>query len=188
MSRTFYRPNLVPRELNQGGTSTSEVVFTSDGTNAVVLRFPQNLLGPNTSTGRQSLPFVLHYGGRVTGGTTTNFTPQLQWGTSTTPGSNTDVESGAAVAVNSNSGCWQGMVIGNFVVTGTATARIEGFSCQLVGGSTRTFTALAVSDNSVTTVDPTTSTAMGFVLTGTFSSGNAGNLAYLDWFVLEVIE
>src|SRR5262245_22468127 len=125
MGRTIYRPLTAARELNQGGTGTSETVFTSDGTLPVVLRFPQNVLGGTTAIGRQAIPVNIYYGGRVTGGTTTNFTPQLQWGTSATPGSNTDIESGAAVAVNSNSGLWMGEVHGLFVVTGTGAARFE---------------------------------------------------------------
>jgi len=189
MSRTVLRPFRKAAELNLGGTSTSEKVFQDADSNAIILALPQGWLGPNTSTGRQFTWVVVRYGGRVIGGTTTNFTPQLQWGSSTTSTSNTDIESGAAVAVNSNTGQFAGVAEVLISVTGTGTARIEAMSNQMVAGSTVTYTAEAKSDNSITTYDPTLlGTNVGFVLTGTFSGGSADNKAYLDTFVAEVIE
>ncbi len=101
--------NRTPAEFNLGGTSTSEKVFcTSDTTPlAIVCPLPGATVSNLTTTGRQLLRIRVTAGGRVTGGTTTNWTAQLQFGTSTTVASNTDIESGAAVAVNSVSGLWE---------------------------------------------------------------------------------
>ena len=97
-----------PRELNQGGTSTSEVAFTADGTVVILLPLPSAAqLAGGTGTSGYCSKFTIRAWGRVTGGGTTNYTPQLQYGTSATPASNTDIESGGAVAVNSVSGTWQ---------------------------------------------------------------------------------
>lgn len=172
-------PLLKPRELNQGGTSTSETVFTSDGTNPIVLRLPtsEQLGGAN---GKGSRPIGIRAGGRVTGGTTTNFTPQLQFGTSATAASNTDLESGGAVAVNSVTGGWM-IEWEGFITNGNI---LDGAGRHFVSGSTRTFTDWAVQDNAVTTADPDGNGTQGFVVTGTFSGGHASNTAYLDWFVL----
>lgn len=172
-----------PRELNQGGTSTSEVAFTTDGTIPVVcpLLTSEQIAGAN---GQKSRRIAVSAGGRVTGGTTTNFTPQLQFGTSATPGSNTDLESGGAVAVNSVTGAWfiewEGVV--------TKDGILDGAGRHMVSGSTRTYTDNTAQDNAVTTADPDGVTAQGFVVTGTFSSGNASNAAYMDWFCLSMLD
>lgn len=181
MSSVVSKMNGTPRELNQGGTSTSEVAFTTDGTTPVVLPLltAEQLCSAN---GKKSRPIAIHYGGRVVGGTTTNFTPQLQFGTSATPGSNTDVESGAAVAVNSVTGTWFGYCYGII----SKDNHLSLGSLQLTEGSTVTLTALAKQDNAVSTADPDSNTTLGFVVTGTFSSGHASNAAYLDYFFMTV--
>lgn len=178
-------PRQKPRELNQGGTGTSELVFTSDGTTPVVLDFPTGGQLANAATGPQARRFAVRAGGRVTGGTTTNFTPQLQFGTSATPGSNTDLESGGAVAVNSVNGNW--FIEFEGTVDSTSN-KITGFGRFGVFGSTLSVTDWTVQDNNVTTADPDANGTLGFVVTGTFSSGNAGNAAYLDYFRLEAEE
>lgn len=176
-------PLLTPRELNQGGTSTSETVFTSDGTNPIVLRLPtgEQLASAN---GKKARRISISAGGRVTGGTTTNYTPKLQFGTSATESSNTDLEAGGAVAVNSVTGGWMIEWTG-FI---TKDSVLDGAGRHFVSGSTRTFTDWAVQDNAVTTADPDADGTLGFVVTGTFSSGHASNAAYLDWFTLSVLD
>lgn len=172
-----------PRELNQGGTATTETVFTTNGTIPVLLRLPtaEQLAGANSLKARR---ISISAGGRVKGGTTTNFTPQLQFGTSATAASNTDLESGGAVAVNSATGAWMIEWTG-FV---TKDNILDGAGRHFVSGSTRTFTDWAVQDNAVTTADPDGVTEQGFVVTGTFSSGDAANEAHLDWFTLSVLD
>lgn len=179
-------PSRIPRELNQGGTSTSEAVFTSDGTLPVVLPLPSagqicGAIGPSKS--RMGVILIRAFG-RVTGGTTTNFTPQLQYGTSATPGSNTDIESGGAVAVNSVSGLW--MIEAQLFID-DVSGKVSGCARHLVHGSTTTFTDWAVIDNNLTSVDPDGNGTLGFVVTGTFSVGNAANAAYLDGFYMEKV-
>jgi hypothetical protein len=177
-------PLLKPRELNQGGTGTSELVFTSDGTLPVVLRLPtaEQLCSAN---GRGSRRIAVRAGGRVTGGTTTNYTPQLQFGTSATASSNTDLESGGAVAVNSVSGSW--LIEWEGIIDATSS-KLDGAGRHFVSGSTRTFTDWAVQDNAVSTADPDANGTLGFVVTGTFSGGHASNASYLDYFTLEVLD
>jgi hypothetical protein len=186
--REIARPYRVPRELNQGGTAITEVVFVDTALAPVICAVPAGFMGPSTSTGRQLARLKIYAGGRVTGGGTTNFTPQLQFGASSTAASNTDIESGAAVAVNSASGAWEIQADILMQVTGTNTVRIDGVASSLVGGSTRTYTATAVTDTLVTTYDPSLLTSVqGFLVSGTFSAGFATNAAYLDYFVMETL-
>ena len=186
MNQTISRPSRVPRELNQGGTGTSELVFSVDGTLPVILPLPSagqvaGAQGPARS--QMGCIRILAFG-RVTGGTTTNYTPQLQYGTSITPGSNTDIESGGAVAVNSVSGFWW---IEAVLFIDNASGKMSGCSRHMVHGSTTTFTDWAAIDNNITGVDPDGNGTLGFVVTGTFSAGNAANAAYLDGFLMELV-
>jgi hypothetical protein len=127
--------------------------------------------------------------GRVTGGTSTNYTPKLYWGTSLTTASNTVIGSGAAVAVNSVSGLWE---INATLFTDYTSGKIDGYFTNMVSGSTVTLTGAAkltntVSSSSTPAYSFTTTSQQGFVVSGTFSSGNAGNVAYVDVFQLEMI-
>ena len=180
----FSRARQLPsRELNQGGTSTSEAVFLKDDETALICPLPSGgqLASAN---GKKMSVFEVLAAGRVTGGTTTNWTAQLQYGTSLTPGSNTDIESGAAVAVNSVSGVW---IIRGTLWLDITSGKLDGFLCHQISGSTVTFTAIAKADNVITSVDPDASATLGFVLTGTFSSGHASNAAYVDVFQLSIL-
>ena len=72
-------------ELNLGGTSTSTKVYlNSAGTAVTALLDRETLAG---STGKTFSKIRVLAAGRVTGGTTTNFTPTIYWGTSTTTAS-----------------------------------------------------------------------------------------------------
>lgn len=181
---TIRRPVQLPSaELNLSGTSTSEKVFLTTGGLPLILPFPSagELAGAN---GKKMSLIRITAAGRVTGGTTTNWTMQLQYGTSATPSSNTDIESGAAVAVNSVSGQW--CLIAHLMIDNTS-GKIDGFAHHIISGSTVTYTAVAKADNTITGVVPDGSATLGFVLTGTFSSGNASNVAYVDVFQLEML-
>lgn len=186
MNNIISIPKVKPRELNQGGTGTAELVFTSDGTIPVVLPLPSTgqIAGAQGPARSQMGKFRVYAFGRVTGGGTTNFTPQLQYGTSATPGSNTDIESGAAVAVNSTSGFW---FLEADLYVDNASGKIGGFVRHGVYGSTVTVADWTVLDNNPTSVDPDGGASLGFVVTGTFSAGFATNAAYLDGFVLELV-
>lgn len=172
-------PRRNPRELNQGGTGTSETVFTSDGTLPVILDLPS--AGALADTNANTVAFFgVRAWGRVTGGTTTNYTVALQAGTSATAGDNTDIEQSTAIAVNSNSGQW---FIEARLIWDTTSNTYDGFSRFGVWGSTRTFTDWAAIDNSIS-ADPDGNVALGFVVTGTFSSGHASNVSVLGGFEL----
>lgn len=187
---TISKAALPSAELNLGGTSTAEKVFCLAGSTTVACVLPLPTLEALAgSTGKKFSLVKIYAAGRVTGGTTTNFTAQLQFGTSITATSNTDMESGAAVAVNSVSGQW--IIDGTYAIDYTS-GKIDGYAANMISGSTVTYTAVAKADNTITSsttaaLSFTTSTPQGFVVTGTFSSGNASNVAYLDVFHMEEI-
>lgn len=190
MPRTIASMNRAPAELNLGGVAVTEKVFQTTGGLAVILPIPMGLVSPTIGSGRQAARVKIFAGGRVTGGGTANFTPQLQFGTSLTPGSNVDIESGAAVAVNSTAGVAWLIDCDLVILTGVAAGagKIDGYTFNAVMGSTRTFATSAIADTAVSTYNPALETAIqGFVVTGTFSAGFATNAAYLDWFVMEGI-
>lgn len=179
MASTVFRANGQARELNQGGTSTSETVFTTDGTVPVVLPLPTAGQLADAS-GTTTALFRVHAWGRVTGGTTTNFTAQLLAGTSATAGSNTDVETTGAIACNSESENWY---VGGLFTLDTTSNKLNGQGTGWVGS-----TDVAIdSTGQATSIDPDANGTLGFVVSGTFSSGNASNVATLDGFVLEQI-
>lgn len=184
------RAALPSAELNLAGTSTTEKVFTISTSTSIACILPlPSLEALAGSAGKKMSMIRITAAGRVTGGTTTNFTAQLQFGTSTTVASNTDLESGAAVAVNSVSGLW---AIDGLYMLDYTSGKIDGYAANFISGSTVTFTAIAKADNTISSSSTpafsfTTSSAQGFVLTGTFSSGNASNVAYVDVFQMEMI-
>ena len=184
------RASLPSAELNLGGTSTSEKVFTisTSTSTACILPLP-SLEALAGSTGKKMSVIKITAAGRVTGGTTTNFTAQLQFGTSTTVASNTDIESAAAVAVNSVSGLWS---LESTLLVDITSGKLDGYSACFISGSTVTYTAVAKSDNTISAsstpvLSLTSNSQQGFVVTGTFSGGNASNVAYIDVFQLEMI-
>ena len=186
-SSVISRMDRKPRELNQGGTGTAELVFSEDATNPVVLPLPSPTLdllttGDSTVLNRKTSLIQVRAWGRVRSIVSTDYTPQLQFGTSLTPGSNTDIESASAVAVNAVEGHWFIEAQLQVAAASTTTANIDGCSRFMVSGSTRTFTDWAAIDNEITGVSMTSQTLQGFVVTGTFSVGNAANAAYLDGF------
>src|SRR3990167_5249052 len=97
-----------PRELNQGGTGTSAIIFSTDGTTPVLLPLPsgEQLASGSGTTGRSSR-FRVRAWGRVTGGTTTNYTATLYYGISLTASSNTVIEASTARAVDSANHLWE---------------------------------------------------------------------------------
>lgn len=134
-------------------------------------------------TGQQigSVTLLVKASGRVTGGTTTNFTPVIQLGSSITAASNTAVASATARAVNSTSSNWyiEAQFIWDF------TSKRLGGAFWAVNGSAQTLDAQATV-TAQTAIDWTTS-GNGFSVSALFSATNAGNLAYLDGLTLEVV-
>lgn len=133
----------------------------------------------NTVAG--SLRLNIKAWGRATGGTTTNFLPQIQFGTSVTSASNTDITVMTTRAYNTASGNWwiEAQLIWD------STSKLLNGSFTGGGGTAGTInsptiiTQLAAKDF--------TTNGLGFTVSAIFSATNAGNLAFLDGFVLEAV-
>jgi hypothetical protein len=164
-------------ELNLGGTSTSEAQFlTASAQNGVAAATRLICYTPGSNQLKYRR-FVVRVGGRVTGGTTTNFTAKLYWGTSSTIASNTNIATSSTNAVNSASGNWE---LQASCVWDATSGKIQGVFQGWVNG---TAVAAAILSNIPSSVDLSgESTSNGFTVTGTFSSGNASNAAYVDYF------
>lgn len=179
-ANTFSTPELKPRELNQGGTSTSATVFSSDGTNPILLRLPVSgtLGGPTPQPGSR---FTVRAWGRVTTAGSYNFTVFLQYGTSLTAASNSDISNSGTVSLASLTTNW--FIEANLIWDGVSN-RINGSSQNLVH---TTLEAIVTIDTAITGADPDAGTERGFVCGCTFGTGAAGNLAYLDGFQIDII-
>ena len=141
--------------------------------------------------------------GRVTGGTSTNWTPSIQIASSipsTTAASNTTLAAGTATAFNSASGNWMLKVELLWdPISGQINGILSGYGGS--GGSQTTTAATAITPVTGYTATPTTSaqsssTAVAipaptgelvlfFAAGGLFSASNANNVAYLDLFQVE---
>lgn len=123
--------------------------------------------------------------GRVTGGTTTNWTPSLQFGRSPTFASNTTMGSLTARAFNTASGVWS---LDCEVVWDCTSGVISGTISGL-NGSTAAIdaSALITPVTGQAPVAPANSQTFFFSIGGLFSATNASNLAYLDGFEVEDI-
>ncbi len=172
--------NFKPRELNQGGTSTSETVFTTDGTIPVVCYLPTGaqLSGANPL---KCARFWVRAWGRVVTSGTLNFTAQLQAGTSATAASNTDIEDSGTTSLASLTTNWS--IDANLLWDGDSN-RINGSGTTQVHTTLDAWTTI---DNAITAYDPDGNTTLGFVVTGTFGTGAAGNKCYLDGFQIDII-
>ena len=178
-TNTFSIRNVKPRELNQGGTSTSATVFTSDGTIPVIAPLP--VAGTLGAAGAPATIFKVRAWGRVVTVGTLNFTIFLQFGTSATAASNTDISNSGTVSLASLTTNW--LVEAELVWDGDSN-RINGYQRNQVH---TTLEATAAIDNAITSADPDAGTALGFVVGGTFGTGNAGNKAYLDGLQIDII-
>jgi hypothetical protein len=136
---------------------------------------------------------LVRAGGRVTGGTTTNFTPTLYFGRSTVTASNTSVGALTARAFNSASGAWyldaslvwdatSGVISGTFSGLNGSTAAID--AAALITPVTGQTAAV------LNAGQPLGSNGAGtfyFSIGALFSATNAANIALLDYFVVEDI-
>lgn len=133
----------------------------------------------NTVAG--SIRFNLKAWGRATGGTTTNFLPQIQFGTSVTAASNTDITVMTTRAYNSASGNW--WIEAQMVWDSTSKILVGSFTGG--GGTAGTLNTPTIT-TALSAKDFTTN-GLGFTVSAIFSATNAGNLAYMDGFLLEVV-
>lgn len=182
-TNTITKPDKKPRELNQGGTSTSAIIFSEDGTDPIICPLPSAAqLAQGSSTTGFSSRFKVRAWGRVTGGTTTNYTVTLYYGTSLTAASNTVIEASSARAVDSANHLWS---IEVDCQVDAVSDKIQGFGWAMVANLKDAEAAL---DNVPTSVDVTAGTStLGFVVAGTFSSGDASNTAHLDGFQVDIV-
>ena len=125
--------------------------------------------------------FYLRAMGSVAGGTTTNFTPKIQIGTSATAASNSDFFSGGAVGYNSSNGYYLMEVLCNADQTNST---VNGVGWGSNGPTGAAISAAAATQ--ATGIDVTVS-GVGFVVTGLFSATGATNSCTLDSFTLEVL-
>jgi len=137
--------------------------------------------------------FLIRAGGRVTGGTTTNFTPTLYFGRSTVTATNTSMGALTAGAFNSTSGAWYM----DAVLVWDATSGVISGTVQGGNGSTLAITAATL----ITPVTGQTAAVLNagqplggngagtfyFSIGALFSATNASNLALLDYFAVEDI-
>ncbi len=168
------RPLTKPRELNQGGTSTTKTVFSVDGTEPVIcyIPTPQQLGTCNR--------FKVRAWGTVVTSGTLNFTISLQYGTSITATSNSDIEDSGTTSLASLTTHW---MIEAWLIWDSSSDRIDGVGWSQVH---TTFDALATIDTPITSIDlNSTTSSVGFVVAGTFGTGAAGNSATLAGFEIE---
>lgn len=170
---SIYTMNGKPATLNPTDTNIAAVVLSSDSTLPVQVFMP----GGGRLDGKS---FRVVADGYITGGTTTNATVTLQFGTSKTPASNTTIEASSARAVNTTTRPFH---IEATCVTDSVVKTMAGAGVSWIGN---TLDGLAALDNAPTSVDPATE-GQGFVVCVTFSTGNAGNKLFLKNFALEVI-
>ncbi len=166
------RLQVKPREGNQGGTSTTETIFTSDGTiPAVTYLNPLQLTGASgATTGGASYFQVCAYGRVVTAGSYT-FLPQLYYGTSATVASNTSMGIVPVVTLATLTTNWK-------IV---ADCCYDGDSGRLIAQTQHAIhTTTNQTGGSITGITSNNLTAQGFVVSFTFGTGNASNKVYLD--------
>ena len=164
--------NGAPRELNQAASSTTETVFTTDGTIPVVLPLPTaaQLGGPNRSS-----MFRVRAWGMVSTAASLTFDVRLYYGTSTTVADNTLLVDSGTITIattTTNWSIWADLVWdGNSdVINGRGGANVHLTSS---GGTGYLM-------NQVTSADPDGDATRGFVVSGQFGTGNVGNTARLS--------
>jgi hypothetical protein len=172
--------NFKPRELNQGGTSTTKTPFTTDGSTAVVCYLPSSAQFSGANPGKCKYFQVRAWGRVVTSGTL-NFTASLQLGTSATAASNSDIEDSGTTSLASLTTNWS--IDAKLLWDGDSN-RINGSGTTQVHTTLDAWTTI---DNAQTSIDPDGGTTLGFVVCGTFGTGAAGNKCYLDGFQIDEI-
>ena len=174
---TIQRATVKPRELNQGGTSTSAIVYTSDGTIAVAIPLDRGAfsIGSTVATTVQSR-FQVHAWGRCSG-TSTNYTSALLFGTSSS--STSTLETSTTTAAPVTGGTW--WMKAELAYDYNAKILNGVVSSQVSSAAVNVFAVI----DAVPTPDQTSD--YYFFISGTFSSGAAANLAYLDGFEINAL-
>lgn len=162
------------------GNATSETQFVDSAGNVLTVYLPltSKLLGQDA----KFASFKVKVGGRVTTGTTSNWTPKLYWGNSSTIASNSGIAAPTAVSLASVSQTWH---IEATMFWDATSQRVNGFYQAQIGATTTAPTTLTTAQTSkdLTAGDVKT---VGFSVTGIFGSTNAANTAFVDYFDVEV--
>lgn len=158
---------------------TSATVFTQadNAAKAAAVYFDPMPIAGGTAQAVNSLRFTVRAWGRATSGTTSNFQAKIQYGISTTAASNTDMVTLTNRSYVSTSGNWFVTFDGIWDAT---SQKITGNG----SGSNLATTDSSGAITAVTGVDLTQSN-LGLSIAAIFGSSNAGNVCYLDGFILE---
>lgn len=175
-STVMQAKGLSSKDLNQGGTSTSEQQFIAAGvTTPLICYYP----GSSKLTAKM---FKITAAGRCIAGTgTPNWTVSIYHGTSATIGSNTKIATTGAVAQSTTQGNW-------FLVAecwwDSSSQRILGLT---KGAVYATAVAQVINTGVITAADLTTE-GLGLTITGTFgATGHASSAAYVDVFEISIL-
>lgn len=184
------------------------VAATQAPKSAFVVYKGYSQVGEGVSNNIDLIRIQVQAGGRATGGTTTNFTPSLQISAagagipSVTATSNSTLFSLTATAFNSVTGNW---IVKTELLWDPVSGQINGLGSGFAGsGGSMTNTAAAAITpqtgytatapvsvlNNTTPVAipaPTGELVLYFAAAGLFSASNVNNIAYLDWFSVEVL-
>ena len=165
----------------QGASSTAEFQFQDAGKLSATstpgrlrLRLPPLGAGGN----RNKHAYEIIAGGKVTGGTTVNFTARLDAGDSATIGTNITIFTTGARAVNTVDGNWH---IAATVYVDDTDDNLRGFAQSWVNLLYQTPVVL----DAFPAQDP--DVEMPFTVTGQFSGSNAANLATCEYFHAKAI-
>ena len=169
-----------PRELNQGGTSTTETVVTTDGTTVALCPLPtaQQLGGLGTTNA--SAAFKVKAFGRATAVSATNVTVRLLLGTSTTVASDVVIATTGVVSVT---GAQNWYLEATLVWDGTSLLMNGIYTGFLFTTRVAPTTIVAVP----TAQNPVTSATQGFCIAGTFGTGTATNTLYVDDISIDIL-
>lgn len=118
--------------------------------------------------------------GRISSGTTTNFTVAMYWGTSTAVAGNSKIATSAATACNVTNSNWE---LNAYLDWDSTSKKVNG---RQDGDNNNTAIALAAISTALTAQDPSTAnTGYQITVTSLFSAGSTTNVAYLDELSIE---
>lgn len=154
--------------------------FADNPTKPAALYFP-DVINSGTTGGAQTLRFSVHAWGTAVTSVTSNFQALLYYGVSTTAASNTAMVTLTNRSYVSASGKWVIEFDGFWDArTSVLTGTTMGNSYNLTTLETQALIT------PVTSVDLTVS-GLGLTVGALFGTTGAGNIAYMDGFVMEVI-
>lgn len=170
---------MAPRAGTRGGSTdgTTETVFTkySDSTKPCTVYVPE-------SSKLDGKAFRVRAHGRISSGTTTNFTVAMYWGVTTTVVSGNKIATSAATACNNTNSNWE---LNAWLLWDSTSSKLQG---RQEGDNNDTAIALAAVSNVISAVSPATSNSgYGITVTSTFSATSTTNVAYLDELSIESV-